>query len=267
MSKPPTIERYVSSPIHDKMHSSIFKRLSVLAVLVGLTLSVPMSNVTAGGNLQSSIDDQPTLMDFFEFLRNLFTPCEYPPDPEEIEAKNISLTGLSRNCAETIWCRYRLYKKQRHWDNSTHTALLWPDITRQKAEKLFDSHILNGTLFNESEDSMWDGNWIHTYAGQWNFEQICYLLKRKEARLFIRILFPANLIGSRYSFLCSIRLRLGLKRDKYTEMLFSRRLTVEDHIILTRMAWVFVVSRSLFDSKHFKRCRPVNSPSRVKSQR
>jgi hypothetical protein len=148
-------------------------------------------NVTAIGRNAMTVrggfvppTDEPSMLDWFEFIRNLFTPCEYPPDPDEVAAKNINLTGLTPKCAETIWCRYRLLKRQRDWSNSTHTAVLWPDIRRDKAEKLFDSPTLNGTLFNESEEFMWGdgGGWIHTYAGQWDFEQVCFLLKRKEVR-------------------------------------------------------------------------------------
>jgi hypothetical protein len=171
------------------MRSNIFQRLALLAALAGFALSVSVSNITTIGSNATATRgsivppiDEPTMLDWFEFVRNLFTPCEYPPDPEEVAAKNINLTGLTPKCAETIWCRYRLLKKQRDWNNNTHTAVLWPDIRRDKAERLFDSPMLNGTLFNESEDSMWGdgGGWVHTYAGQWNFEQVCYLLKRKE---------------------------------------------------------------------------------------
>jgi hypothetical protein len=200
---------YLSYPAHDKMHSMIFKHLAVLAMLVVLTLSSSLSNLATEGNLSLLSDDEPTWLDLFEFARNFITPCEYPPDPEELEAKAINLTGLTPECAKTIWCRYRMYKKQRTWENSTLTAVLWPDIKRAKAEKLFDSPILNGTLFNENEDSMWDGQWIHTYAGQWSFEQTCYLLKQKVVGRLIGVTFSANLVDSRYSFLSSIPLLLN----------------------------------------------------------
>jgi len=161
------------------MHSIIFKHLAVLAMLLGLTLTSSLSNLATEGKVRLLSDDEPTWLDLFEFARNLVTPCEYPPDPEELEGKALNLTGLNTECAKVIWCRYRMYRKQKRWENATLTAVLWPDIKRSKAEKLFDSPLLNGTLFNESEESMWEGPWIHIYSGQWSFEQTCYLLKQK----------------------------------------------------------------------------------------
>jgi hypothetical protein len=167
------------------MRFGIFQILTVLlaAVTLGSADDVP-DNQPKERQLDLPGLDDPGLSSFKDLLDILFprpTPCKFPPDPQELEAKKgLNISGLEPECAKNIWCRYNNFKRQ-DWSNNTWHANLYWNVTRKQAETLFDSPELNGTLFNDNEDMMWHPtSWGRSYSGKWNYSQVCYLQKRPE---------------------------------------------------------------------------------------
>jgi hypothetical protein len=166
------------------MRFGIFQVLTVLsAAVTPRSVDDVPDNQPRESQLNLPLVDDPGFLskDVLDILLNRPTPCKFPPDSQELEAKKgLNISGLEPECAKNIWCRYHNFKRQ-DWSNNTwHANLNWK-ATRKQAETLFDSPELNGTFFNDNEKMMWHPtSWGHSYSGKWNFSQVCYLQKRPE---------------------------------------------------------------------------------------
>src|ERR1700761_7607866 len=159
------------------MRFGIFQSLAVLLAAGPLdSADDVLDNQPKESQLELPRLDDPGSSSFKDLLDILFsrpTPCKFPPDPQELELKKgLNISGLEPECAKNIWCRYHNLKPQ-DWSNKTWHAILYWNVTRKQAETLFDSPELDGTLFNDMEDMMWQiTSWGRYYSGKWNHSQV-----------------------------------------------------------------------------------------------